>query len=189
MRARGSRDDLIESFHAREMVPGRRHLPPRREPSSRRDMLPHVPNFHRDSPQRIRGRAEARPSELLDLADQDIVARLDEAAGAEVGQPRSGIALDIVDLDEADPGRVVSAAQDGGVLAGGERSDDGSLVVVGRRDAALLGVRARAVFPVVVKRNRGVLIEQLERRIFQLAAEGLCARLQGWVPQKSENWF
>jgi hypothetical protein len=73
-----------------------------------------------------------------------------------------------VDLEESGAGRVVGAANDGGVGAGGERDEDGGFVVVGwserRSDDFLFLIRA----PVVVLDNEGAFgVVELEERILK----------------------
>jgi membrane protease YdiL (CAAX protease family) len=90
------------------------------------------------------------------------------------GTASSGLSLlQIVDLNQADAGRVVYPAHDGGVIARGEQTDEGRFQVVRRResggfDLRLLAAPIRTRFPIIVAGDRGsVSIMQFQGRIAQ----------------------
>src|SRR5205823_11251388 len=91
-----------------------------------------------------------------------------EAARADVRQFRGSRLIEIVNLDQADAGRVVIATDDSRVGTGRQRNIDGGFTIVGRRDAARLDLRFLRIAPVVVYDGlERALAVQLEDRIGQ----------------------
>ncbi len=103
-----------------------------------------------------------------DAADHDVVARLDQTAGADVGEGGIEGRAEVVGLDQGDASAATEPAHDRGVGAGIEGGEDGRFEVVVRRETARDDFRFLGVAPVVVRHHRSAVgVVQLERGIGQ----------------------
>src|SRR5205085_6746006 len=120
-------------------------------------------------------------TEIDEAANHDVVAGLHETTGADVGERRGINRIQIVDLDDGDPGAVIRSGDDGGVSARIERGDNRGFSVVVRGEAGAVDVDrlfgsyhaadgARA--PVVIRADEGPgAIMQFQARILKGARQ------------------
>ena len=105
--------------------------------------------------------------------------RLDEAAGADIGQLRGGRLIEIIGFHQSDASASVFPAHDRGVSAGIERGHDGRFEVVGGRDGAGDDFGFLRVLPVIIGNDRAVGFVQFEDRIGQGTGHWRIAVRQG----------